>query len=78
MSKTADEVQRLAALTTASAVESTTLLGSTGERVAKDLAAYAMGRKSMSAMGPGIDRAEDGTLRLTVDRASFEALGLLG
>ena len=55
--------------------ESTTLLGDRGEDLVRALGDFFVGKASLDDLGPGCDRAPDGTLRITVDRESFEALG---
>lgn len=54
--------------------EGVSLTGKSGDRVARSLIAFAAG-KPVSALGKGFDRAPDGTLRLTLDQDSYEALG---
>ena len=56
--------------------ETVTLLGSEGEQFAHKLAAYYVGKVSLEELGPGCDIAPDGTLRLHLDQASYEALEL--
>ena len=54
----------------------TTLLGERGEQLVRNLSAVAVGTMPTSTLGRGCVRAPDGALRLVVDRASFEALGI--
>ena len=57
-------------------LEVATFIGDEGQLVARALTRVALGLESPSSLGPACDFAEDGTLRLTVDEATFAALGL--
>lgn len=56
-------------------IEGVSISGSDAYRIGKSLLAY-IGGKPPSALGPGFDRADDGTLRLTVDDETFHAFQL--
>lgn len=56
--------------------ETATLIGERGEQLLRNLGMVIVGKKKISALGPGCDRAPDGTLRLVVDEASYRALEL--
>ena len=53
-----------------------TIFGEQGEQLFRSLGEYLVGQAKLEDLGPGVDRATDGTLRLLVDLESFEALGL--
>jgi hypothetical protein len=72
-----DPLRRSAKIPVPPSAESATLLGDRGEELVRALGDYFVGKASIADLGPAVDRAPDGTLRIKVDRESFEALGLV-
>ncbi len=70
-----DDLHRRKQLPESPGTEAATLLGDKGEDLVRAVGAFLVGNASLADLGPGCDRAPDGTLRIKVDRASFEALG---
>lgn len=54
-----------------------TLVGEAGDEFVLRLAGYFDGQCGLADLGPSCEIDPDGVLRVTVDRGSFEALGLL-
>ena len=53
-----------------------TLVGPDGDQFVRSLAAYFDGQIDVEALGPACEIDPDGVLRVVVDRASYEAVGL--
>lgn len=54
----------------------TTLVGEEGERVTRALVGHALGLTRFASLGDAASHAEDGTLQLRVDAATFDALAI--
>jgi len=63
---------------TAIGSRSTTLVGEKGQEVTRALVGHVLGLNSLSKLGPAAGYADDGTLLLHVDEATFDALDLNG
>jgi hypothetical protein len=50
------------------------LIGESGRTVAENIARIALGKVSVSELGKGYGLARDGTLRLSIDAESFDAV----